>query len=124
MCKALRHIERAVVMLAQLRSDVLQVGRAFWSQVHYDIEDRAKSAAYELCLSRGWKLKMHTSQRAFLVVEGDIGLGNNRFQAMRFELVLTEGSREKASRVLMPLHIDYKCTLQLCLCENHAGGSP
>jgi hypothetical protein len=31
------------------------------------------------------------------VVEGDIGLGNDWLQAVRFELMLTEGSREKAS---------------------------
>jgi hypothetical protein len=84
-------------MLAQLGSDVLQVCRAFWTQVHNNIKDGTTSAAYEFCLRRWRKLEMHAPQRAFLVVEGDIGLGNDWFQAVRFELMLTEGSREKAS---------------------------
>jgi hypothetical protein len=107
-------------MLTQLGSDVLQVGRAFWTQVYDDIEDCAASAAYEFCLRRRWKLEMHTTQRAFPVVEGDIDLGNDLFQAMRFEFILAKGSREKASRVLAPLEIDHKCTFQLCLDEDHA----
>src|SRR6202521_3186575 len=123
-CKALRHVEGAAVVLGQFDSDVVQVGRAFWTQVHDDIQDSATSAAHEFCLRRRWKLEMHAAQRALLVVEGDIDLGNAWIQAICFELILTEGAREEASRVLAPLDIDHKCALQLCLREDHADGSP
>ena len=48
--EALRHVERAVVVLAQLDGDVLQVGRALGPEVDDDVENRAPRGTHQLGL--------------------------------------------------------------------------
>src|SRR4029077_19914396 len=57
--EALWHIKGAAVLLVQLDRNVLKIGRAFRTEVHYDVEDRAPCATPQLRLSRRGKLEMH-----------------------------------------------------------------
>src|SRR5262249_51837625 len=66
-------------------------------QVHDDIDDRTPAASHQFRLRRRRKLKVHAANRAFLLVEADIRLGDRGFETMCLELVLTEGpGRESA----------------------------
>ena len=113
MREALRHVERAVVVLAQFDGHVLQVGRAFRPQVDDDVEDRAPRGAHQLGFGRGRKLEVHPAQRALLVIEGDVGLCDHRLQPVLLELVLTEGAGEKPARILAALDVDDERAFQL-----------
>ena len=55
--EALRHVERAVVVLGQFDGDVLQVSGTFGTQVDDDVEDRAPRARTSLVSAAGgnWK---------------------------------------------------------------------
>ena len=44
----------------------------------------------------------------FLLVEGDVGLGNDRLQPVRLELMLTEGAREEPARIFPALNVDHE----------------
>src|SRR5271166_6359708 len=121
--EALRHVERAAVLLAELGNDVLQIGWAFRTQVDDDVEDSAPSGPYELRLGGWWKLKMHAPQRSFLLAESNIGLGDDGLQPVRLKFILTENAGEKAPRILSALDIDDKCALQLCFRKDHVGVS-
>ena len=55
----------------------------------------------------------------FGLVEGDVGLGDQRLQAVLGELVLAEGAREEAAVVLPALDVDDEGALQLRLGEDH-----
>ena len=80
MSKSLGHVQRAAVVLAELDSNVLRVGRTFRTQVHYDVEDCATSRLYQFRLC-GWrKLKMRAARRSFLAVEGNVGLRDDGFK--------------------------------------------
>ena len=53
------------------------------------------------------------------VIEGDVGLGDDRLQAMVGQLVLAESSGEIAARVLPALQVDEKGARELGFGEDH-----
>ena len=121
--KALGHVNRPAVVFAEFDGNVLQVGRAFRTQVHDDIEDGTARGAYEFRLGGRRKLKMHASQRSFLLAESNIGLGDDGLQPMRRKFMLTERAGEKAPRIPAPLDIDHERALELRLGKDHVGFS-
>ena len=95
-----------MVVGAQLDGDVLEIGRALGSEVDDDVDDRAARAAHELRLLSGGELEVHSSKRSLALVEGDVRLRDQGLKPVIGELVLAEGSREKAAVVLPPLEVD------------------
>src|SRR5262249_13251131 len=74
--ETLRDVERAVVFGAQLDRDVLEIGRTLRTQVDDDVQDRSARGAHQLGLGRGRVLEVHPPHSPFVLVEGDVGLGN------------------------------------------------
>jgi hypothetical protein len=97
-----------MVVLVQLDSEMLQVGGALRAKIHDDVEYRPTGASHELRLGSRRVLEVHPPQRALCDVEGDVPLGDDRIQAMLFELVLTEGPCEETPLVLQHLELDHK----------------
>ncbi len=62
---------------------------------------------------------MHPAQGAFLLVEGNVGLRDDRLQPMVLELPLAERSRKKSAAVLTALDVDREGALELGFGENH-----
>ena len=52
-------------------------------------------ARTSLVSARGRKLEVHPAQGALVAVERDVGLRDDRLQAVLLELVLAEGAREE-----------------------------
>ena len=82
MREPLRHVQTAVIVGRELYGDVVEVGRALGSEVHDDVEDGSPGAPHELGLGRGRELKVHPAQRALLLIECDVGLGDQRLEPM------------------------------------------
>src|SRR5260370_39844352 len=61
---------------------------------------------------------MHSSQRSFAFVEGNVALRHSRLQAVRFELLLAKCPRKKTALVRLPFQVDDECAGQLSLREN------
>src|SRR5258705_2141093 len=98
--EALRHVERAVVVGAELDRDVLQVRRALGAQVHDDVVDGAARGTHQLRLRRRRELEVHAAHGALLAVEGDVGLGHHGLQAVPLELALGKNAGEEPPAVL------------------------
>ena len=97
--EALGHVQRAAVLRAQLDRDVLEERRALRAQVDDDVDDRAARGAHELRLRRGRELEVHPAQRALVLVERGVGLGDHGLEPVLLELVLAERAREVAAVV-------------------------
>src|SRR5882762_1532712 len=117
--EALGHIQRAVVVGAQIHGDRFQEGRALGPQVDDDVEDRPARGADQLRLGVGRILEVHPAQRALPLVVGDVRLRDHRLEAVLGELVLAKGAREEAAVVVPPLQIEDEGALQLGLGEDH-----
>src|SRR5713226_4538746 len=61
---------------------------------------------------------MHSSQRSFAFVEGNVALRHSRIQAVRFEVLLAKCPRKKTALVRLPFQVDDECAGQLSLREN------
>jgi hypothetical protein len=62
---------------------------------------------------------MHTPQGASLVIKSNVGLSNDWLQTMSLELILTESSGEETAGIFPSLDVEYECTFQVCLSEDH-----
>ena len=62
---------------------------------------------------------MHAADGALSDVVGDISLGDERLQPVRFEFLLAERASKKAARILLAIEIDDKGAFQLGFRENH-----
>src|SRR2546430_11223159 len=63
---------------------------------------------------------MHPTQRALAIVEGDVGLSDQRLQSVFRELVLAKGPREEPSAVLARLDVDDECASELGFLKDHS----
>ena|SRR6266508_605258 len=95
--ETLWHVEGAAVLLVQLDSNILEVGRAFRAQIYNDVENRAACATHQLRLRCWGELEMHPPQRALLKVVGYICLRDTRLESMGGEFFLAKGACEKTS---------------------------
>ena len=111
MRKALGYIERSVVVGGQLDGNVLQVGGAFRAQIHNDVEYGPTGASHELGLGGRGILKVHSPQGSPTLVEGDVGLRNDRLQFVIAEFVLAKGAREEAAVISAALDVDNERSL-------------
>src|SRR6267378_2656024 len=98
---------------------MLKVGGAFGAQIDDNVEDGAAGAANELGFRGRRELEMHSANRALADIESDIGLGNNRFEAVRLEFVLTKRTSKKAARIFSAFQVEDKGPLQFRLSKNH-----
>ena len=119
MCEAFGHVESSVVVRGELDRDVVEVGRAFGAQVDDDVEDRASRAPDELRLGRRRVLEVHAPHGAFTSIEGDVRLGDDRFEPVLLELVLAKRTGEEPAIVLFEIEVDDECALELGLREDH-----
>src|SRR5437899_10941058 len=62
---------------------------------------------------------MRTTQRALLLVEGDVGLGDERLEPVHRELSLAEDPGEQAPVVFAAIHVEDEGALELRLDEDH-----
>jgi hypothetical protein len=62
---------------------------------------------------------MHAAQCAYFMVEGDIGLGNERLQPVSLKLVLAKGACEKPAAVLSAFEINDVGAFELGFREDH-----
>ena len=119
MRETLRDKERAVIIRSQFHRDVLKVGRAFRPKVNNDVKNRAARAADNLCLRRWGELEVHATQRPLLMVEGHIGLGDDRLESVGLKLLLTEGASEETASVCPGFNIDDVSPFEFCFGKYH-----
>src|SRR3954471_24854380 len=115
----LGHVERAVVVGAQLDGDVLEIRRALGPQVDDDVEDRSAGRPHQLGLGSRRVLEVHPPDGALVAIEGDIGLGDHGLEPVLLELALAEDAREDPAVVLPPLEIEDIGAPQSGLSEDH-----
>src|SRR5438094_2302590 len=115
----LGHIQTTVVVGRELNGDVVEVGWALRPQVHDDVEDGSPGAPHEISLGRCRSLEVHPAQCALLLIESDVGLGDERIEPVLSKLPLAEHAREEASIVLAEIQVEDERTLELCLDEDH-----
>src|SRR5262245_43374320 len=99
---------------------MLHVGAAFRTQINDDVKDGATRASNELGLGRRGILEVHTTDRTFFSVICHVGLGNNRFEAVRPEQFLAEGASKVATGILLSIQIDDEGAPKLGLSKNHS----
>src|SRR5438477_11513 len=80
----------------------------------------AVSTIITMTLGRWRKLEMHPTQRALAIVEGDVGLRDQRLQSVLGELVLAKRPREEPSAVLARLDVDDECASELRFLKDHS----
>src|SRR5579864_3337334 len=124
MSEALRNVECAGVVFAQLNRHMIEIGWAFRPQVHDDIENGAPGAAHKLSLRRRRKLKVHAPQGPFFVIKSDVGLGDGGFESVCLKFLLAKGAREKAASILFAVQVNCVGALQLGFSKNHIRESP
>jgi hypothetical protein len=112
MREPLRHVECALIVFVQLDLNMLQIGRAFRAQVDNDIEDRTARAADKLGFRPRAGIGNASRAQCLADVVRDIGLGDDRLEAMGFEFLLAKASRKEATRVISSLQINHKGTLE------------
>ena len=104
--EALGHVERPVVVRAELDGDVLEIRRTLGAQIDDDVEDRASRAPDELGLGGRRILEVHAPQRSLGLVESDVGLRDDRLQSVIGKLLLAERASEEAAIVLATFDVD------------------
>ncbi len=75
-------------------------------KVDDDVQDGASAASHHLRLRSRRKLKVHSANRALLLVETNVRLGNRRLEAVRRKLMLTEGAGEEPAAVVTTFKVD------------------
>src|SRR4029453_4703333 len=98
---------------------MLQIRRALRPQGDDDVEEGAACGPEQLRLSGRGKLKMHAPHRAFFLAEDNVGLRDDRLQAVIGELALTEGPGEEPTTILAAIQIDEEGALQSAFREDH-----
>src|SRR5260221_9341617 len=119
MAKALRDVDAAMVLGAELHGNVLHERRGLGPQVHDDVEDGAAAAACRLGLCSRRKLKVHCANGALLPVETDVRLRDLRLEAMSRELVLTERAGEEPAAVVPAFEVDDERSLERGFRKDH-----
>src|SRR3989449_9874674 len=115
----LGHIQTTVVVGRELNGDVVEIGGALRPQVYDDVEDGSPGAPHEFGLGRGRELEVHPAHRALLLIESNIGLGDERLEPVLSELSLAEDPGKEAPVVLAAIHVEDEGALELRLDEDH-----
>src|SRR3989449_5765364 len=115
----LGHIQTTVVVGRELNGNVVEIGGALRPQVHDDVEDGSPGAPHKFGLGRGRELEVHPAHRALLLIESDIGLGDEGLEPVLSELPLAEHACEEAPVVLAAIHVEDEGALELRLDEDH-----
>src|SRR2546426_9742916 len=115
----LGHIQTTVVVGRELNGDVVEIGGALRPQVYDDVEDGSPGAPHEFGLGRGRELEVHPAHRALLLIESNIGLGDERLEPVLSELSLAEDPGEEAPVVLAAIHVADEGALELRLDADH-----
>jgi hypothetical protein len=63
---------------------------------------------------------MHPAQGAFFLVEGDVCLCDERFEAVVCEFLLAESPREESPVVFPPFDVENEGAFELCFPEDHS----
>src|SRR5882724_9690302 len=113
------HVERAVIVRAQLHRDGLQKSGTLGAEVHDHVEDRSARGPDQLRFGMGRVLEMQAAHRALLLGVRDVDLRHLWLETVLGELPAAKGAREEAAVVLAPLQIQDERTLQLRLGKDH-----
>ncbi len=117
-CEFLGDVEHFVVLRRKLDGKMLLERWRGTPDVDDDVIDRSRCAPYKLCFRKRNSLVMHSPQRAFPLVEGNVALRYLRVESVRFKFLPAECAGKKPALVCVLFQFDHKCAGQLRLRKN------